>query len=678
MTASMLLVFLPSSARAASTYGPRADEILCKIYPDENAEWNALEAAQIELVDRPKPPGIEVWDPWPPDYNYTLDPYRELGMYEFDINNNETMPSYPNIKSPTSDVNFRHAMAHMVDKDYIIATYLGGYGAGLESPVMPWLRWYNPSITIHAYNPATACQILYDNGWRDSPDPNAVSDVHFPSDWPTVNGGPDVAGQTLASVLIHGPHGASDPGLISIVRLDQPARAQSAALFIHGDATHKGLESIGIPVDDWMPTRPVIGTEIWYRKNFHIYTGAWSLGRDPDYLYDVWGSQAVDWDTDHFSYNYVNIQSASWDSAIATVKFADNLDDAEVACHQALQIFSDQVFFIPIWANAGYLGHSKDWHSLNVDSYGVKNRWNLYSMNDPSIGVTGGQIRWGFSYDIESLNVIYSMWDEDWQVLDQIYDTLLVFNPLNIGVDMPWMASTWSMGTWTNPNTGLEATKISFTLKTGIRWINPTTGTQAGIVTPEDIRYTSQFVWDHQGWNYLSVAYTFVNPDGSLKIEISGNTITFYEKEKTPWALHWIGGMPIIPKFVFETFGENEGTGFYPGGSDPSTLVGSGPFYFSYFSAGVDCLLKANRLFQMSIVPNIDTDPAMIKLDWGIFRSNAKSGDWTVNVLDLIVSAVRVGWTGRPGDIPADLNKDGEVNILDLIIVATNLGAYWN
>jgi hypothetical protein len=91
----------------------------------------------------------------------------------------------------------------------------------------------------------------------------------------------------------------------------------------------------------------------------------------------------------------------------------------------------------------------------------------------------------------------------------------------------------------------------------------------------------------------------------------------------------------------------------------------------------VTCLLEANRNYFRTIVPNTDTNPTTIKLDWGIFKSNPKSGDWTVNVLDLIIVATALGWTGKPGDIPQDINKDGKVNVLDLIIVATNVGASW-
>ncbi len=44
--------------------------------------------------------------------------------------------------------------------------------------------------------------------------------------------------------------------------------------------------------------------------------------------------------------------------------------------------------------------------------------------------------------------------------------------------------------------------------------------------------------------------------------------------------------------------------------------------------------------------------------------------DGRVNVLDLILIANNLGWSGTPGSIPEDANLDGKVNVLDLIAVA--------
>jgi hypothetical protein len=448
-------------------------------------------------------------------------------------------------------------------------------------------------------------------------------------------------------------------------------------LLINGDATHIGLRHIGIPVDDQNVPRSTTSPKVMYQKDFHIYTGGWSLSRDPDYLYDLYHPDMYNPSVTEFAQNYNNLDDPIWNTAVLNIKHAVNLDQAEIYAHQALQRFGEFVFFVPIWTSAGYMAHKTAWHALNVDSFGVRNWWNLECIYNPSIGSTGGTLRWGFTSDVEQLNVLYSQWVWDWQVLDKLYDSMIAMNPLNIAVDMPWMANSWTITTWTNPNTGMSASKISFVLRTDMKWINPVSGTVFGTVTPADVVDSFQEVYDHNGWNFGSVADMFVNPDGSLKIEVSGNTITFYETVLSTWAFHWLGGIPITPKAILEPIADPHG--FVPGSStfDINKLVGSGNFYMASYTPLVSCLLEANRNYFKTIVPNTDTNPTTIKLDWGIFKSNPKSGDWTVNVLDLITVASSLGWTGKPGDIPQDINKDGKVNVLDLIIVATNIGATW-
>jgi ABC-type transport system substrate-binding protein len=827
-----------------------------------------------------------------PPYNtqITLDRIREIGMSQFDINNNDTMMSYPNIKSPTSDVNFRQAIAYMVDKPTMISTYLSTYAIQLESPLMPWLRWYDPTMVTHPYNPATACQILYNNGWRGSPSPPSLSDVivtkdrstltwssgattvgwhgwwfrhgtqwfqfdftnldtmkstidvllnlpvanhdngefgldglvdvvinpgssptttysnvlldnvdpnnlvyahmdpggspratvhlsiskdyvvgghiaiqvlrhtdsnlaptapigtkqpiimtdpptvpsgvyengdantvhlfvyteegdggstvtsangegfvsltytttvvqnsfnvHFPATWPQLSGGPNVAGLNLKDVLINGPHTVSDPGLIFYRRSDLIDLNGAARDLIWGTGTAFGLEGIGIPVDDNSVPLSSCLPHVLYNKDFHLYTGRWILGRDPDYLYDMWSGDSMNWDVSEFSLNYDNINDPLWNSAVRNIKYASTLEAAQVASHAACAAFSLDVPFIPLWTVDGYLAHKNNWHALNMEGYGVRHWWNLYCTNNPSVGITGGTLRVGLSHDIESLNPIYPDPFSMYQYAGPIYnwweDNKYTKSccPLNIGIDMPWTVNGWTIGTWTNPNTGMSASKISFTLRTDIKWINPITGTIAGSVTPEDVRFSTQYIYDHSGWDYPKVQDLFVNPDGSLKIEIAGNTITFYESVYSIWAANWLGETPILPKYVFETTADPHG--FYAGGLPPETaMVGCGAFYFVSYTPGVSMLFEANRNYFKTIVPNTDTDPVRIKLDWGIFKSNVKSGDWTVNVLDLIIVAQALGWNGPPGDIPQDINKDGHVNVLDLIIVATNIGASW-
>ncbi len=660
IAAFLAMSAMPTPVKASNTYGPRVDELLCKIYAGSVAEFAAFDAAEIDLTDWPLTKDLIT--KYTGNATVTLDPYKAIGMYEFDINNNLTMLSYPNWRSPTSYPEFRHAIAHLVDKPYIITTYVGGYGAQLESPIMPWLRWFDPTMNTHPYNKEEAKQILFDAGWKT--DLTDGSPAVFPP-------GHTLEGQTLVSRLTNGPHTGTDPGLIFYRRSDNTDRNLAGLLLI------TELETIGVPCDDSSVPSSVSGPKVTYEKNFHIYTGGWSLSRDPDYLYDLYHSNNINWNIEEFASNYDNIQNAQWDAALEGIKYALTLEEVEEHSHEACQVFGENVFFIPLWTTLGYMAHRKSWHVLNVDSYGVRNWWNLESINNPDIGVTGGQLKWGFAADVQLLNVIFSSSAKDWQVLDQIFDTLIKPNPLNIAFDMPWMASSWTVGTWTNPDTGQIASKISFTLKTGMKWINPGDGTIVGDVTPEDVKFSFQYVHDHEGWNYPLVADLYHNPDGSLKIEISANTITFYESIASVFAFHWVGELPIIPKFIYEDIADPHG--FYPGGADNTiAMTGSGNFYFVSHSVGNNALLRANRNYFKQIVPNIDTDPTNIKTDWGIFKSNVRPGDWWVNVLDLIYVCFALYWEGPPGSIPQDINKDGHVNVLDVIIVATNVDADWS
>ncbi len=668
IVAIMAISSMSIPVRATTTYGPRIDEILCKIYASDVAEFAAFEASEIDLLDWPAGGSeVERWSQAPFNATIVLDSFREIGLYEFDINNNDTLASYPVWKSPTAYPEFRHGIAHLVDKDFIINTYVGGYGAKCESPIMPWLRWYDPTMATHPYDPDVAKQIFFDAGWK--PDTTDGSDAIFPAGHP-------MAGQKLKDVMTNGPHGGSDPGLILYRRSDSLARSLAGGLLCDGDATHKGLQDIGVPVDDNNVPRTTTGPKVMYQKDFHIYTGGWSLSRDPDYLYDLYHPSQYNPDPTEFAQNYNNLHDPLWVTYVEGIKYATTLEDAETNSHLACQRFGEEVYFVPIWTTLGYSAHKKPWHVLNVDSFGVRNWWNLEAIHNPEIGPTGGQLRWGFKADVELLNVYFSQWVWDWQILDKLFDSMIAMNPLNIAVDMPWMANGWKLSTWTNPDTGRTASKIFFYVRTDMNWINPLSGTVNSPVTMADIKFSFQDVYDHVGWNYASVADLFIMPDGKQKVEIyPNNTMIFYESIASVWAFHWLGGLPIVPKAVFEPIADPHG--FYPGGVYPATLMGSGNFYFSAYTAGVSALLTANRNYWKPIVPDVDTNPSTIKIEWGIFKSNVKTGDWTVNVLDLITVAGALGWTGKPGDIPQDINKDGKVNVLDLIIVATNIGASW-
>ena len=60
----------------------------------------------------------------------------------------------------------RHAMAHLVPKDWLIATFLSFVAVKIEAPGPPAQgEWYNSNVDPHSYDPAMAHDILTNGGW---------------------------------------------------------------------------------------------------------------------------------------------------------------------------------------------------------------------------------------------------------------------------------------------------------------------------------------------------------------------------------------------------------------------------------------------------------------------------------------------------------------------------------
>jgi ABC-type transport system substrate-binding protein len=153
-------------------FGPRADKLLINFYNDEIIEATALEEGKIDFTDWPVTADyVTKWSqpPWN-DKIKLVWRGTEFGMFQFDLNNNPNRylgnpqnPAYPNPKfpNPMALTCLRHAIAHCVDKDYIVSTILGGFAERLDNYVPGCYGiWSNPNVEIHDYNLAEAAAIL--------------------------------------------------------------------------------------------------------------------------------------------------------------------------------------------------------------------------------------------------------------------------------------------------------------------------------------------------------------------------------------------------------------------------------------------------------------------------------------------------------------------------------------
>jgi len=614
-------------------YGPRADYLQILIYGSDVAEFAAFDEGEIEIVDWPLDPELVEKYSSPPYNEFAiLAKYNEIGMFEFDVNNNETIAAYPGVKSPTSDPYFRAALQFLVDKDFIITTILKGYAARLDGPIMPWMgSFYDPTVYKYTYDPAQARAYLAKGGFIDR-DGNGI--INYPVGWPGRETGPDL-----------------DP-LIFYIRADDELRRKPA-----GEDYATRLQAVGIPVDARVVDRPICAQNVMKDHNYHLYTGGWSLSRDPDWMYYLYHS---DW---HWhpgpDYNYNNIHDAELDGYLEGIAFAVTIDDAIEACHKAQKRminppdhpeFPGIAAIIPLWATSGYTAYRRPMaYAVNAAGSGTTNFW-TFLVSYRTDATYGHTIHWGFKSDVQQLNPLYSNWVWDAYVLGMIFDSILAVCPYDLALDMPWVCSDFETTTYIHPEYG-ECSRVILTVRDGVRWHD------GQPLTAEDIKFTYDYIKQFPDcWLYSAVVdIVSVTILDTNKVQIDFDVMTV-------WALHWAMGVYLLPKHIYENIADPKG--FTPGGLPPEqVLIGNGPYKWYQYSSGEYFTLAANRDYFKKIHPFGDVNL-----------------DQVCDIFDVIHVAASFGLRrgDRDYDITADVTAEWDlVDIYDLILVAGDFGKVW-
>jgi hypothetical protein len=294
--------------------------------------------------------------------------------------------------------------------------------------------------------------------------------------------------------------------------------------------------------------------------------------------------------------------------------------------------------------------------------------------------------------------------------MENIYDTLISFNPYDVAEDIPWMAS-WDIDTWDG---GTKA-KLTFHLPSDpILWqdvpakadrkYNILPDGAAGVpVTTKDVAFTVISIRDNpDAWNQFlvaDVAKVEINADvlgvagdqmkrpydGQL-MDVLGSSIVppqdiiIYYNILSPWiTLHWAGRLPIMPYHIWYwvpwwdyDFGFPDGTidtWLY----DPEiekTTMGSGPYIFDSRVPGISITLKAYKIGMPYDPPSTVSSGSYFKYPLGDFNF-----DLTVDGSDFFI--LLQAWGRSPPDPlydkRADANRDGTVDGSDFFILLQ----YW-
>lgn len=383
-------------------FGPRPSQLLIKIYSDYTAELTAFKSKEFDVMDR----GLN-----PIDYQYfeSTDPthaqyasafYTEFALFEYDLNNNAM---------PMSIREFRQALSHIIDKDYFINTYLPDSGTKLDSPIASLPGWYNPSLAdLYNLEPRTTMTPVPDD-WVDwqaaydlfntafgvtSPVPDPEDPANYYT-WTWTTPPPlNVANGTYPAV--------ANNHLLVFSRSESPVRMYQSNYF--KDCLEVALPTIlqghGLPrarihTDVYNVPRIDMREQVMRFFRYHVYTGAWAMGRDADFLtiymhyyYFPWGE------------NYVAYSNPAYDEEVRAMLAATRIGnsttpgDAKYHAFRAQSIFMDDAGVIPMWSYSAYKPYLADWRGvINQAGMGANTWWTF--LNAHLSTTSGGDtIRW--------------------------------------------------------------------------------------------------------------------------------------------------------------------------------------------------------------------------------------------------------------------------------------------
>lgn len=139
---------------------PYLERILFKVVPDATTQLMAFQSGEVDVIFINQPSQLEV---------LRNDPSAQL----IETNLNSLVYLGFNVQAePFGDVRVRRAIAHLIDKDEIVNTALGGIGTAAFSPLAPTLPGYDESLKDEAplYNPEEAEKLLLEAGFEKGAD----------------------------------------------------------------------------------------------------------------------------------------------------------------------------------------------------------------------------------------------------------------------------------------------------------------------------------------------------------------------------------------------------------------------------------------------------------------------------------------------------------------------------
>jgi len=593
-------------------FGSRADSLLINLYADDIAEFDALEAGDIDITDWPIPKAL--YEKWTgPGYEYinVVNYGPEFGLFLLDLNSNNNQyldnppnPAYPNPVAdrnpatgnakiaggagpandynPMSDVHLRRAIAYLVNRDEYVADPAIGAGFGYPMYTMMPVAMEKYILDVPG-NEELPWGWLYSRAAAEG----ELDGNNFP-----------INTETGYRYWDRNTNGVEEPDewveILFYIRSDHPGRNMIGTKLL------VELAAVNLRVNPTFAASAQCSPPVMYEEDFHMYTGGWSLGVDPDHL--------ILWSWDYyqhpgFCYNYGGHNDPDFNEAADGIMYANTQEEAVAFAMQAQYAQCYNVLSIPVYCVSGNKGYHKtysgpesyngeDWIGVtNVAGYGIDSFWSFLNMHPecPMVGTGDMVIRWGFkSSELANRNPVYSQWLWEWNMMGMIYESLLARNASDLGQFMPWLVKDFRVDTYPHPTLG-ECSRITFTLRDDVYWSDGTKMTIADIYfTFVELKQILEDSGLPTPWWYSNVAdilsFSILDP---CNFEVLLGV-------KSYWAVGWIGGNIILPKHIWKPIAE---TGDPEAPQPDPLLIGSGPYKFVEYVEFAYCRLDKNPTY---------------------------------------------------------------------------------
>lgn len=519
-------------------YGPRVDEYLYTIITDYDAELMAFKAGEIDTAYIQAARLEEVKD----DPNIYILSYQTFNLQFLGVNT---------MQYPWNYTAIRQAVAHLIDRDWIIREVFQGFGYPTESPIPPAFgAWSNPNVKSYPYSKELAKQVLLDAGFTYDEEENKWYDPN---------------GNELPTFYIQVP----------------PAE-QAPWLFQEAQHIIEDAKSIGLPLEIEAIEFQALVSQIYAKtfKSFILYLG-W--GRIPTLAYELFRTDG--------SWNFWGISDPELDEYLEKFYYTANITEAQYWLWKAQEKVSELLPYIPIYMGRGNVGFRIDVAGIVLNQpVGGQHYFtllNIHKIPKPF----GGRFREALGSDPRVFNPFTALTGDEWQVLGMIYESLFVADPDEVSSDYPWLAEKWTMEEVDID--GSKGTKITFYLAKNVTWHD------GEPFTAYDVNFTFWFIKENKPTQQYAKAFekmikTEVLDDYTIAVYING----------TSWAYLYDLNVVIVPMHIWgnETLLEEHG-GWeawdpskveHPTVEGLTCLIGTGPFIFKERQLGEYILLTWN------------------------------------------------------------------------------------